>query len=550
MQTDNFDSVLLCPICGERFGDDVIECPTDNVPLVASSGNALLPGSTFGDRFEIVDLLGEGGMGAVYKARQRFTGQIVAIKMLHATGDQQSYRRFKQEGRAAAAVDHPNVAKVLDFGISDTGQPYLVLEYVEGISLSTLLEQHQRLEQKRCLPLMIQVCAALEAAHSKNIIHRDLKPSNIMITGAGTASEQVKLVDFGIAKMLDPERKQGANLTVTGEVFGSPSYMSPEQCTGQPLDARSDIYSVGCVMYESLTGVTAFGGSNNVETMWKQLNEQPSMFKVASPTAKISRHLETITFKCLAKESAQRYASMRHLQEDLQRVLNDQTPLNLGKFVTTGVIKKPKVIQQFITVAAMTVGGFLIFVGIVAFTFAAGSTFVLTHYLAPADVADAQNQYAEAERLYTAGVQEAAKIPFGEGCLGNALDRLGIFYQRHAKYEQAQQIFERALKLRADNFWTGKLELCEELNNLAYQYLMQKKFTEAEPLFMKAISLYEGIKHNPHPNKYASLLRNYASLLEQTNRKSDLEKVLKRAKEVDSWRPYESSSLDWFLFQK
>lgn len=550
MQTDNYDSVLLCPICGERFGDNVIECPTDKVPLVASSADALLPGSTFGDRFEIVDLLGEGGMGAVYKAKQRFTGQIVAIKMLHNIGDQQSYRRFKQEGRAAGAVDHPNVAKVLDFGISDSGQPYLVLEYVEGTSLSTVLEQHIKLEQKRCLKLMIQICAALEAAHLKNIVHRDLKPSNIMITAHGTAAEQVKLVDFGIAKMLDPERKTGANLTMTGEVFGSPSYMSPEQCTGQALDARSDIYSVGCVMYEALTGATAFGGSNNVETMWKQLNEQPVPFKVACPSAKLSRHLETITFKCLAKDSAQRYASMRHLQQDLERVLNDQTPLNLGKFVTTGALRRPNVTKQFITVSAMTTGAFLIVVGALAFTFAAGSTFVLTHYLAPADVADAQNQYAEAERLYTAGVHEAGKIPFGEGCLGNALDRLGIFYQRHAKYEQAQQVFEKALKLRADNFWTGKLELCEELNNLAYQYMMQKKFTEAEPLFKKAITLYEGIKNNPHPHKYALLLRNYASLLEQTHRKAEAASALATAIKVDAMPAYKSSSLDWFLFQK
>lgn len=542
--------VLACPVCGERFNGDEIECPGDRVALVAVDSETFLPGSTFADRFELRELLGSGGMGAVYKARQRFTGQTVAIKMLHAGRDQQGYLRFKQEGKAASALKHPNIATVLDFGIADSGQAYLVMEFIEGMSLEQAIDTTLRLPVDRCLQIFIQVCDALLEAHARGIVHRDLKPSNIMLTQSSTGTETIKLVDFGVAKMMAPdELVDGPKLTTTGEVFGSPAYMSPEQCTGRQVDHRTDIYAMGCVMYETLTRVPAFLAENRIEVMFKQMNEMPKEFRAVVPSLKINSDLEKIVFKALAKEPGQRFQPVAQLKEDLIRVSRNLTPLHLKGFrmpTSAGAALLTRRAQTLIVLSGL---GFFLTVGALTFTFGAGVSFVHTHYLSPGDEADAQSRYKEAELLYIDGIKEAERIPFGDACVGVAIDRLGTFYQRHQEYAKAEQVFRRALKVRRSNYWTGKLELAEELNNVAYQLFMQKKLDEAVPFYAAAVKIYDTAKRMPHPQKFAACLRNYAALLREQGKETEAAQMEQKAALVEKRPPEKNSPLDWFFYK-
>ena len=263
----------------------------------------LSPGSKLGP-YEILSPIGSGGMGEVWKARDTRLGRIVAIKMVK----EQHSERFKQEARSIAALNHPNICQ-----IHDIGDDYLVLEYVEGKSLSSLLPEQEAMK------LAIQIATALEEAHQHGIIHRDLKPSNIMVTDKGS----VKLLDFGLAKLYEQDQSK-SNLptadfpaTQAGAILGTVAYMSPEQAQGQPADTRSDIFSFGLVLYEMLSGRRAFSGSSASETIAALLRDEPLPLKV-SPA------LEKIVKRCLEKQSSARYQTMTELKAALEKAVNQK----------------------------------------------------------------------------------------------------------------------------------------------------------------------------------------------------------------------------------
>jgi serine/threonine protein kinase len=275
-------------------------------------------GAMIDRKYELLSLLGTGGMSAVYKARHAFMRNIVAVKLMHPRllSDTQSIKRFQQEARAASRLKHPNAITVYEFGISG-GQPYLVMDYLEGLSCADMIKKEGRIDVERCLSIFIQACDALADAHERGIIHRDLKPSNIMIIKESGDDCFVKVVDFGIAKIVS-EGGESLKLTNTGEVFGSPLYMSPEQCMGQNLDPRSDIYSMGCLMYEALTGRTPFTGKNVLETILKQTSEPAPGLGAIEGDVRVVQKLDAIVLKCLAKAPEQRYQSMNELRADLE----------------------------------------------------------------------------------------------------------------------------------------------------------------------------------------------------------------------------------------
>jgi serine/threonine protein kinase len=275
-------------------------------------------GAIIDRKYELLSLLGTGGMSAVYKARHAFMRNTVAVKLMHPRllTDTQSIKRFQQEARAASRLKHPNAITVYEFGISG-GQPYLVMDYLEGLSCADLIKKEGKIDVERCLSIFIQACDALADAHERGIIHRDLKPSNIMIVKENGDDCVVKVVDFGIAKIVS-EGGESLKLTNTGEVFGSPLYMSPEQCMGQTLDPRSDIYSMGCLMYEALTGKTPFTGKNVLETILKQTSEPPPGLGAVDGDVRVVQKLDAIVLKCLAKAPEQRYQSMNELKADLE----------------------------------------------------------------------------------------------------------------------------------------------------------------------------------------------------------------------------------------
>ncbi|MBY0551564.1 MAG: tetratricopeptide repeat protein [Candidatus Obscuribacterales bacterium] len=334
MQVGNQEKPIhkKCVVCGkEVFGVERTVCDEDG-GMLAPVGREPQPGDIFADRYEIVSLIGDGGWGKVYKAQHRLMKRAVAIKVLlpHLIKSQQALKRFQQEARAASSLNHPNVMTVFDFGMTDDGLPYLVMDFLEGTSLSATLQELHYLPIERSLRIFVQVCEGLAHAHEKGVIHRDIKPNNLMLVNFIGQSDFVKIVDFGIAKIATPSEGEGEELTQTGEIFGSPMYMSPEQCRGKELDARSDIYSTGCVLYRCLTGRPAFAGRDAMECMFRQVHEAPVCFRDVCPDFNLPMSLEAIVQKALAKEPDERFQHMIEFRDaliDLYRDIVGETPV-------------------------------------------------------------------------------------------------------------------------------------------------------------------------------------------------------------------------------
>lgn len=302
-----------CTGCGLTVPPELNTCPNDGIAISPQ------PQHQIPNTYEFINVIGKGGMSVIYKARHRLMENVVAIKLLQEklTQDKSTFLRFKQEAKASRKLDHPNVIKVHDFGVLEHGAAFLVMDYVEGTSLSEVLAKEGALSPDRAIPLFIQICEGLSHAHKNNVLHRDLKPSNVLIVKED-GRERVKIVDFGIAKVAG-DGTDANKLTSTGEVFGSPLYMSPEQCMGLDVDRRADIYSMGCLMYEVLCGVPPFQGASPLEVIFKQMNESPE------PIATFVRHsfagpLSAVISRTLEKDKQHRYQNFDELIDDLYKV--------------------------------------------------------------------------------------------------------------------------------------------------------------------------------------------------------------------------------------
>ncbi len=267
------------------------------------------------ERYEILSLLGKGGMGTVYKARDGRLSRFVALKFIRM-GPSASVQRFFQEARAQARINHKHICKVYEVGEVE-GKPYIAMEFIEGFSLLKVMGQ-LRLEEK--VYILRDIAQAMHAAHRLGIVHRDLKPSNVMVQKDEQGEWRAVVTDFGLAH--DPEAEQ--QLTKTGMVLGTPAYMSPEQARGdiRQIDRRTDIYSLGAMLYELLTGTPPFVSENTVVTVLRVLQEDPVRVRKRAPT--IPPDLETITMKCLEKDSSRRYESAQALAQDLQAYLSGE----------------------------------------------------------------------------------------------------------------------------------------------------------------------------------------------------------------------------------
>lgn len=306
----------ICLVCKKHFegAQAALEnCPTDDSKLVQLMADPLV-GTIFAEKYDILSVLGSGGMSIIYKAQHRYMERVVAIKLLHPflVQDPLMLQRFQYEAKAASNLSHPNVVTTHDFGITGDGRAYLVMDYLEGEDLGKLLEREHVLPEAEALKIFQQTMCGLAHAHSKSVIHRDLKPSNIFLVKSNEGIF-IKLVDFGIAKIND----QTKPLTGSGEVFGSPLYMSPEQCMGKPLDARSDIYSLGCLMYEVLAGKRPLVGETSMETMQLHLSKNPVPLSKAAPKLTFSKNIEKAVMKCLEKKPDHRYKNVDELYQEI-----------------------------------------------------------------------------------------------------------------------------------------------------------------------------------------------------------------------------------------
>lgn len=273
----------------------------------------LPPGTVLEDKYEITGYLGCGGMGSLYRAIHTKLGNEVAIKILHPrhAEEHDSVMRFQREAQIISELRHKNILAVHAFNAWN-GTFYIAMELVEGESLMQLIEKSGRLRADNALPLLLQICDAMTFAHSNNVLHRDLKPDNVLVV-EGDNEQCIKVVDFGLAKLVGTAEMQ--RLTRTGEVIGDPNYMSPEQCQGSHLDSRSDVYSFGCLMYESFTGMKPFASDSAVATLVKQVSEDPEPF---AKELNVPAAIEQITFKAMEKDPSQRYESFEAIAADLR----------------------------------------------------------------------------------------------------------------------------------------------------------------------------------------------------------------------------------------
>jgi serine/threonine protein kinase len=308
----------VCPQCGSEYETTDRFCPKDGSPLRPKAGGDPLVGRVIADRYLVLALLGEGGMGRVYLGEHVKMNRQCAIKVMSPTlvNDAESLQRFAREASNAARILHPNVAAVFDYGESEK-IIYLVMEYVDGESLSTILAREGKLDPRRAIELARQIADGLHAAHELGIVHRDLKPDNVIIAHSRSGREIPKVVDFGIAKALT-EAPQDA-LTRSGLVIGTPEYMSPEQLLGDPVDARADIYSLGCILYQMLTGTPAFSADTREQMIRRRLHEAPPHLREVMPD--LPSRLDTLIVHMLARSPADRLASAAEARDQLDPAL-------------------------------------------------------------------------------------------------------------------------------------------------------------------------------------------------------------------------------------
>ncbi len=306
------DCPTRCSQCGQHFAAGDRFCPFDGEPLVREAdwdprGDPLLD-SVVDGRYRIEAVIGQGGMGTVYRVRHVLLDKLLALKALRAdlASDPEIAARFIHEARTAASVSHPDLVQISDFGTLPTGQAYFVMELLSGVPLSALL-RHGALAPRRAVRIVRKVATAVQAAHDAGIIHRDLKPDNIHVR-VGEGDDEIKIVDFGLARVIGTNR-----VTRTGVVFGTPYYMSPEQASGESLDARSDLYALGVLFYEMLTGRVPFEGDTYMGVLTQHIYMKPLPLaqRLGKPLA--VDELDAVVLRCLEKQPSQRYASMREL---------------------------------------------------------------------------------------------------------------------------------------------------------------------------------------------------------------------------------------------
>jgi len=312
--------------------------PTDrsggNPDVVAPAARQLSIGEMIAGRYKIISLIGQGAMGSVYAVEQVFLQKRFALKTLNPiAATDVVLRRFHNEAQTTSRLDHPNLVQSIDFGLIDNNQPFLVMDYVEGQTLSHFLRERGKLSVEMALQIFIPICFAIGYAHQEGVVHRDIKPGNILLAESDSIATDFipKIVDFGISKLAGADEKQA--LTRTGEVFGTPLYMSPEQCAGSKIDKRSDIYSLGCVMFEALTGSAPFVGPTALETMMKHTHAQLPTMKEASLGTEFPGALENIIAKMLARDPKDRYQSCLEVAEDLMHFQSNPLMVSANQVV-------------------------------------------------------------------------------------------------------------------------------------------------------------------------------------------------------------------------
>ncbi len=412
---------------------------------------SLSPGSIFDSNYEIVENLGSGGMGSVYRARQLGIDRIIAIKVMHPRycRDINALKRFQREAKTISILAHPNIVSVYSLGCSEETF-YLVMELVDGESLSQILEKRGRLLPQDALPLLLQICDAMIHAHKQQVLHRDLKPDNVMIVNKDAAI--AKVVDFGLSRLLGHERSD--RLTRTGEVVGDVRYMSPEQCHGEDLDARSDIYSFGCLMYELLTGAAPFMADDPVAIMRQHISNEPEPF---SRKLELPHSIEAIVFTAMAKSPSDRFESFEAVAEalrDFQKSPDKAIPspqwsgargkVLSGKILTAIVLVVVAVLAGTSVFMVQADAGKILFAKL-RYSFAANEEDKICYAIEIASSLESRQEFTESEYFY----REARKLGVAANQPSVTLrcdDSLARILIQANKIDEAANLLEESLK--------------------------------------------------------------------------------------------------------
>lgn len=329
----------LCLLCSAKYENDVKVCAKDGSRLVLAGDDSLV-NTDVGGKYHVDEMIGKGSLGRVYRAHRLSDGMQVALKVLreNLSTDDEALARFRREAQMLSIIEHPNIVTLYDFGQTNIGEPYYAAEFLDGRTLATVISESRCLTISEAEPIFEQVCAGLSEAHSHGFIHRDIKPSNIMLL-ARDEGHVAKILDFSLAKL--PPLAVEAKVTKDGMLRGTPAYMSPEQCQSMEVDPRSDIYSLGVVVFETLTGLRPFASKNSVVTMHQQMNDAPPLMMAVRNDLYFCQELESLVQKCLAKKPEARPQSVEEFLQEFRDACLAQR--NVAKSDTPPVYYQDKV---------------------------------------------------------------------------------------------------------------------------------------------------------------------------------------------------------------
>jgi serine/threonine protein kinase len=450
---------------------DKSETPEPAQPKTVSApvslANELASGETFAGKYKILAKLGAGGMSVVYKAQDMVFQRPVALKILspQLALDSKCMLRFQQEARALGAVSHGGIVSVHEFAVSEDGQQFLIMDYVDGQPLSEMLSSHGPLSVAECLEIAVQAADALSYAHKNGVVHRDLKPSNIMLARDEKGNQTVKIVDFGIAKVSTLEGAQSP--TQTGEIFGSPLYMSPEQCSGAKIDQRSDIYSLGCVIYEMLTGHPPHVADSALATAVRHLQDLPKPLSAVRSDITFPAGLQDVVARTLEKDVHARYQSMLQLSNDLVLLqkgssLGNSRPTKTGKSdvrLRPSYLQSPAQQKKLQQLALILGGLFFILVGLrttgaidrlMSGTAHSGARAEQSK-LAKIPALSAQSQYEREQTIELVTARIRADKGNDANGLATKYEQIGRCDKELGRLKEAASFYEYALKLCLDH---------------------------------------------------------------------------------------------------
>lgn len=518
--------VRSCPVCNKQFTASGAKfCPEDKA-LLAPIRQDPLVGTVIAHHYKVEEVIGEGGWGRVYRASHTNLPNLqVAVKTLHSflASDADKVRRFQQEAESVSRLSHPNIVHIVDFGVLENGQPYLVMDFVKGLTLTKLIKTDGVFSADETVGIALQCCAALAQAHERGIVHRDIKPSNILLERDSSGRPLVRLVDFGLAK-LTIENEEFRSLTGSGEVIGTPAYMSPEHCSGHPVDARSDIYSLGCVLYEMLAGKPPIDSTNYLECIARHVNEPAMPFSKSKPPIEVPPGLENIILRCLEKSPDDRFQSASDMLDAL-RAGDSPKKFSSRKFLKSLVSSKTeKVLLASLAACFLSAS---IYFSLPKSAPHAKPT--VESLLASADRDENTQSYAEEER----DLQNAylfAKEGFGSQSpqMERVSYALGSFYLRQQKLNRSEKLLEKCLSLKQLLAPSDTTALAAAARQLGDIYRRDRQPKVAAEKYAQALNFSRVAVGDQHPST-ADLLSELASvqieLGDLSNALSSLEKA-------------------------